>query len=32
MTYLVLVFSVLVQGLTMKPLVWLYVSGARPGT
>ena len=29
MTYLVVVFSILVQGLSMKPLVRLYVSGAR---
>lgn len=29
MTYIVVVFSILVQGLSMKPLVRLYVSGAR---
>ena len=29
MTYLVVVFSILVQGLSMKPLVRRYVSGAR---
>jgi len=29
MTYFVVVFSILVQGLSMKPLVKLYISGAR---
>jgi CPA1 family monovalent cation:H+ antiporter len=29
MTYFVVVFSILVQGLSMKPLVRLYVSAAR---
>jgi NhaP-type Na+/H+ or K+/H+ antiporter len=29
MTYFVVVFSILVQGLSMKPLVSLYVSAAQ---